>query len=168
MTDTLKSICGQCIHLNNPQLDFIPIERGRHREIILRDLQELVSAASAEMQKTVIILAGCILESALYTFLQSQEAFIAVRRGGFQFDPTKGLADYINIFNRWFRDRLPGVELREAHVTYRHLVHLNRELDSPQGICTRAAPEMLRVLDRLLGELSQFAGPVQGQALAAE
>jgi len=170
MTDTLKSICAQCDHLKSPQLDFIPVEPGRHREIILRDLRELVSAASAktEMHKTVVILGGCILEAVLYSFLQAQEAFIAGRRGEFQFDPNLGLRGYINVFNRWFRDLLPNVELPDALVTYRDLVHFNRELNSPPGICARAAPEMLEVLDRLLSELSQFAGPVQGQAVATE
>jgi predicted component of type VI protein secretion system len=49
MTDTLKSICGQCPHLNNPQLDFIPEDLRRLKEIILRDLKELVSTASSEL-----------------------------------------------------------------------------------------------------------------------
>lgn len=69
MTDTLKSVSAQCVHLLRPQLDFIPEESPRHREIILRDLQELISAASLEQTKTVIVLAGCLFESVLYCFI---------------------------------------------------------------------------------------------------
>lgn len=87
MTDTLKSICEQCTYLNSPQLDFIPSELTRHKEIILRDLTELVSAASAGFEKATTILAGSILEAILYTFLKGQENYIAGRRGTFTFNP---------------------------------------------------------------------------------
>ena len=50
MTDTLRSICEQCIRLNNPQLDFIPEHLARQKEIIRRDLVELVSAAAAGLR----------------------------------------------------------------------------------------------------------------------
>ena len=159
MTDTLKSICEQCTHLNKPQLDFIPAEFVRHREAILRDLTELVSAASEEREKTVVILAGSILEAILYTFLRGQEAYIAKRRGTFTFDPNQSLESYVSIFNRWFRDVLPNVILPDFVVDYRDLVHINRELNSPPDICSRASRDMLRILDVLLEELSQFAGP---------
>ncbi len=159
MTDTLKSICEQCTRLNNPQLDFIPAEFTRHREVILRDLGELVSAASEEHEKTVVILGGCILEAVLYSFLQGQEAYIADRRGTFTFDPNEGLKNYLSIFNRWFRDVLPNVILPDHAVDYRNLVHFNRELMSPPGICAGAARDILRILNGLLGELSEFAGP---------
>ena len=35
MIDTLRSICEQCTHLNNPRLDFVPSRLTRHKEIIL-------------------------------------------------------------------------------------------------------------------------------------
>lgn len=159
MTDTLKSICEQCTNLNNPQLDFIPADLTRHRETILRDLKELVSAASTELEKTVVILAGSILEAVLYSFLQGQEAYIAGRRGTFTFDREQSLENYINIFNRWFRDILPNALLPNLVVGYRDLVHVNRELNSPPDVCARGPREMLRILNVLLGELSQFAGP---------
>ncbi len=159
MTDTLKFICEQCTRLNNPQLDFIPAQFTRHREVVLRDLGELVSAASEEHEKTVVILGGSILEAVLYSFLQGQEAYIAERRGTFTFDPNKSLENYVSIFNRWFRDVLPNVVLPDYVVDYRDLVHINRELMSPPSTCTRAARDILRILDGLLAELSEFAGP---------
>jgi hypothetical protein len=67
MPDTLRSICEQCTNLNNPQLDFVSDER--HREIISQDLRELIAAASAEPErhKSVVILAGGLLEAILYS-----------------------------------------------------------------------------------------------------
>jgi len=158
MTDTLKSICEQCIHLNNPRLDFIPSELERHKATILRDLKELVSAASAELEKTVVVLAGSVLESILFSFIQGQESYIAMRRGRFTFDPDQSLEAYKNIFNRWFLGPIPNATLPDFIVDHRNLVHINRELNSPHDICVRASREMLRLLNSLLGELSQFAG----------
>src|SRR5260370_40077012 len=60
---TLKSICEQCTHLQNLQLDFIP--DADQRRIIQRDLKELVMAASHERGKTGIVLASSLLESDL-------------------------------------------------------------------------------------------------------
>ena len=159
MTDTLKSICEQCPHLNNPRLDFIPIELSRHREIILRDLKGLVSAASdeAELEKTVTVLAGTLLEAVLYTFLQSQQDYIA--GFGFTFNPQGRLSRYVDIFNTSFKDILPKAVLPNWVVEHRNLVHINRELNSPRGICANASRDMLRILNTLLGELSQFASP---------
>jgi len=159
MTDTLRSICEQSIQLNNPPLDFIPAGSTRHKEIILRDLKELVSAAFAEQEKTVVVLAGSILEAVLHGFIQGQASYIAARRGAFQFNPELGLEDYKNIFNRWFSDVLPGVVLPDYVADYRNLIHINRELNSPLDICSRASREMLRILESLLNEFSQFASP---------
>ncbi len=104
------------------------------------------------------VLAGSILESVLYTFLQGQEAYIALRRGEeFTFDPKQGLENYVNIFNRWFLDVLPNAELPDFVVDYRDLVHINRELRELPDVCIRASREMLRVLNLFLGELQQFA-----------
>jgi hypothetical protein len=157
MTDTLKSICEQYTHLNNPQLDFIPDKR--QREIILRDLKELVSAASAELEKTVVILAGSLLEAILYSFLHSQESFIAQRRGTFAFPAEAKLQNYVDIFNRWLSVLLPNVDLPNVVVDYRNLVHIENELAFPPDICERASRESLAVLNTLLGELSQFVNP---------
>ena len=106
-----------------------------------------------------MILAGSILEAVLYTFIQTQESYIARRRGTFTFDPEQGLEDYKNIFNRWFHDVLPNAELSDYIVGCRDLVHINRELKAPVDICARASRDLLRVLDSLLGELAQFAPP---------
>ncbi|MGH9814086.1 MAG: hypothetical protein ACRD4T_13220 [Candidatus Acidiferrales bacterium] len=165
MTDTLKSICGQCVHLNNPQLDFVPAELLRHREIIVRDLGELVSAASLELEKTVVILSGSILEAVLYSFLQAQESYIAQRRGTFTFDPEQSLENYVSIFNKWFSDALPQVVIPDFVIGYRNIVHVNRELNSVPGVCGVASRDMLRLLDALLGELSSFAGGATEQVV---
>lgn len=159
MTDTLKSICEQCTHLHNPQLNFISVDLIRQREIIIRDIRELVSAASVELDKTVVVLAGCILESVLYSFLQGQKDYIAQRRGSFTFNPDQGLENYVNIFNRWFSDILPNTILPDLVIEYRNLIHINREVSSPPEICALASREMLRRLNVLMGELSMFAGP---------
>ncbi len=153
MTDTLRSICEQCTHLNNPQLDFIPDNLPRHKEIILRNLKELVSAASAELEKSVIILAGSTLEAILYSLIQSQETHIASRRGKFTFNPEQGLQDYVSIFNRWLRGQFPAAQLPDFIVDYRNLVHINRELNSPLHICAEASRSMLTILNAFLGEL---------------
>jgi hypothetical protein len=158
MTDTLKSICEQCPHLNNPQLDFIPAKFPRHRETILRDLKELVAAASGELEKTVVILAGSILEGVLYSFIQSQENYIAELRGAFTFKPTDRLEGFINTFNGNLGKILPKVALPDSVVEYRNVVHFNREINGAHDICVRGSREMLRILDALLGELKQFGG----------
>jgi len=157
MPDTLKSISEQCAQLNNPQLEFIPSDFTRHREIILRDLRELVSAASEEREKTVVVLAGSILEAVLYTFIQGQQGYIAERRGTFEFDPKLSLQNCVQIFNRWFRDAMPSVSLPDSVVDYRDLVHINRELNSAPEVCTTGSREILRLLDALLAELASFA-----------
>ena len=156
MTDTLRSLCEQYFHLNNPPLDFLP---QRHREIILRDLRELVSAASAELEKTVTIMGGSIIEAVLFSFLKDREEFIKERSGGFEFPPRVDLQNCVNIFNCWFRDLLPNVDLPNAVVDYRNLVHIEIELNSPPDICARASRDMLRILNTLLGELTQFVSP---------
>src|SRR5260370_1182706 len=158
MTDTLKSICEQCAHLNNPQLDFIPDELPRHKKIIRRDLRELISAASAELEKAVVSLAGSIFESVLYTFLQGQQAYIVKRRGGFRFKPDQSLQNYVEVFNRWFRDSLPNAQLPDIIVTYRDLIHINRELNESDDICAEASRAMIGILDAFLRELTTFAG----------
>jgi hypothetical protein len=159
MPDTLKSICDQCLHLNTPRLDFISEELARNRQVILRDLGELISAASGEREKTVVVLSGSILEAVLFTFIQGQAEYIAERRGSFQFDPDQSLQHYVNLFNRWFRDVLPNAVIPDFMVGYRDLVHISRELASPPEVCTGASRELLRMLDAVLGELSQFASP---------
>jgi len=156
MTDTLKSISDQCAYLKNPQLDFIPTNFSRHREILLRDLGELVSAATAGNEKSVVVLGGSILEAILYTLIQAQSGYIAERRGTFEFNPDHSLGNYVSIFNRWLRSLVRAVALPDSVVGYRDLVHFNRELDSSPDVCTDAAPEMLRILDALLEALSEF------------
>ncbi len=102
MTDTLRSICEQCPHLRDPQLDFISPELQRHKEIIRRDLGELVLAASYGLDKSVVALAGSVLEGLLFCFLKSQEFIISMRRNErFFVDPDKGLEDYVNAFRRF-------------------------------------------------------------------
>jgi hypothetical protein len=156
MTDTLKSICEQCTHLRNPQLEFIPQGSQRQREIIVRDLEEVLSAARLEQAKSVIVLAGCLFEAVLYCFIQAQQDYIAARRGSFTFDPEQSLDNYISIFNRWFSDVLA---IPDIVVHHRDMVHINRELQYPPDTCPRAAGEMLRLLDALLGKLAELAGP---------
>jgi hypothetical protein len=155
MTDTLKSICEQCTNLHDPQLEFIPEESRRQKDIILRDLKELLSAAALEQEKTVVVLAGGLFEAILYSFIQAQRNYIAARRGSFTFDPDQSLDNYVSIFNRWFSDTF---SIPDSIVGYRDIVHLNRELQHPSDVCPRAAREMLRLLDSLIVKL---AGPVE-------
>jgi hypothetical protein len=157
MTDTLKSICDQCAHLKNPQLDFIPSHFARHREILIRDLRELASAAAAENEKTVVVMAGGIIEGVLYSVIQGQSSYIEERRGTFEFNPDHSLQNCVNIFNRWLNHLAPGVVLPDSVVYYRDLVHINHELSSQPGVCTGASREMLLILNALLGGLSELA-----------
>jgi hypothetical protein len=160
MTDTLKSICDQCTHLRNPHFDFIPSNSTRHREILVRDLQELLSAAAAENEKTVVILAGSILEGVLYSLIQGQSGYISQRRGTFEFNPDHSLQNYLSIFNKWLNHLTPSVVLPDSVVYYRDLVHINHEINSPHGVCAGASREMLRILDALLGGLSELTIPL--------
>jgi hypothetical protein len=160
MTDTLKSICEQCSQLRAPQLDFVPAEAVRHGEIIRRDLNELVIAASTELQRSVVLLAGSLLEAVLFSFLSGQESYIAAIRGAaFVFDPDMSLQNYKEIFNRFFGRAIPGSELPDLIVEYRDTVHINRELALPEDICNRASRDLLRILDKLLADLAGFAAP---------
>jgi hypothetical protein len=160
MTDTLRSICEQCTRLSNPQLDFIPDELRRHKEIILRDLAELVLAASAEFKKSVVTLAGSILEGVLFGFLKGQEPYISARREAeFVVDPEESLQTYVNVFNRYFSNQFPKDLLPDFVVSYRDLIHVSHEVAASPQICHEASRNMLRILDTLLGELTQAAGP---------
>lgn len=153
MTDTLKSICEQCTRLHSPPLDFIPAESRRQKDTILRDLRELISTASLEHEKSVVVLSGVIFESVLYCFIQSQSEYIAARRGSFTFDPDQSLRHYVDVFNRWFSD---VVSIPDVVVRYRDLVHINQELRYPPDFCARASRDMLRLLDNLLEKLSEY------------
>lgn len=119
----------------------------------------MVSAATAENEKSVVVLAGSILEGTLYTLIKGQSEYIAERRGTFQFNPAHGLRNYLGIFNRWLNDLLPTVDLPDSVVDYRDMVHINQELNFPAGICRSAAGEMLRILDSLLGALRELTAP---------
>jgi hypothetical protein len=157
MADTLRSICEQCPHLSNPRLDFIPDNLAWQKEIISRDLRELVSVAAGDHEKAVVLLAGSVLEALLYSFLKAQEAQIAARRGRFAFDPEQDLQNYLRIFNRWCRNQFPNFELPDLLVHYRNLIHFNQEVESPPGECAKAARALLRAVDALLGEMARFA-----------
>jgi hypothetical protein len=159
MTDTLKSICEQCLQLSAPKLDFLPAAAERHADIIRRDLKELVAAASAEHAKSVVLLAGSLLESILYGFLSGQETFITAIRGAeFVFDPRMSLQNYKEVFNRYFNGAIRGSALPDIITSYRDITHINRELALPDDICARASRELLRTLDKLLADLTAFAG----------
>jgi hypothetical protein len=151
MTDTLKSICEQCVHLRDPQLEFISEESQRQKQIILRDVGELFTAASHEHERTVVLLAGSLFEAVLYSFIQSQSEYIAARRGEFTFDPEHSLDNFVGIFNRWFSDLS---SIPDSVVAYRNTIHINRELQFGDDICGRAARELLRQLDSLLGAIA--------------
>lgn len=155
MIDTLRSICEQCVHLQRPQLEFLPAGLERQKQILSRDLRELVSAASLELDKTVVVLTGSLFESVLYSFIQAQSAYIAARRGSFTFNPDHALGNYVNIFNKWFSDvhTIPDIV-----IGYRDMVHINRELAESVDTCQRAARDMLRLLDALLGTLAETFG----------
>jgi len=154
MIDTLKSICDQCAHLRDPQLEFIPQESQRQKEIILRDLRELIAAASNEQERSVVLLAGSLIEAALYSFIDGQSEYISQRRGEFTFHREHDLSSFVGIFNRWFSDlgRIPDII-----VAYRNTTHINRELEFDEDICPRAARDLLRQLDALLGSLESYA-----------
>jgi len=163
MTDTLKSICEQCPRLNAPQLDFIPQEAARQEVIIRRDLRELVVVASEELPRSVVLLAGSLFESVLFSFLSGQTAFISsIRRAEFVFDPSMTLQNFKEIFNRYFRRAIPGSELPDLIVEYRNTIHINREMAWPEDVCTRASADLLRILDKLLADLTNFVSAAPG------
>jgi hypothetical protein len=154
MIDTLKSICEQCAHLRDPKLEFIPEESQRQKEIILRDLGELVTSAFNEQDRSVVLLAGGLFEGLLYSFIQSQSEYISERRGGFMFRPEHDLGNFVSIFNTWFSDlsRIPDTVVR-----YRNTIHINCELKFDEEVCSRAARDLLRQLDVLLGALQGYS-----------
>ncbi len=158
MTSTLKSLFDQCAQLKNPRLEFLPADFGSHREIILRDLNELRAAALAGHEKTVVVLAGSLIEAVLYCFLQTQQEYISTRRGvEFQFNPGHTLEKYVRVFNRYFSDVVPNVPLPDVVVRYRNLVHIDCEIDSPSGTGTIASRELLQMLEGLLAGLAEFS-----------
>jgi hypothetical protein len=160
MTDTLRSICEQCSQLNAPQLDFIPPELLRHREIIRRDLGELVVAASNELDRAVVLLAGSLAESILFSFLTGQKSYIELMSGGdFAFPPKISLQNCKQIFNAYFGGAIPGSKLPDLIVDYRNTIHINQELVLPEDISSRASRQSLRILDKLLADLASFAAP---------
>src|SRR6266849_1064193 len=160
MTDTLRSICEQCSHLNAPRLDFIPPELTRNKGIIDRDLRELVTAANGELDRSVVLLSGSLFESVLFSFLRGQETYIGAIRGRpFAFDPNMSLQNYKEIFNRFFGRAIPGSELPDLIVEYRDTIHINRELALPDDTCSRASRDLIRILDKLLEDLTGFAAP---------
>jgi hypothetical protein len=162
MTDTLKSICEQCTHLNNPQLDFIPEDLQRYKKIIRRDLAELVLAASHGLEKSVVALAGSLLEAVLYCYLKSQE-FIVSRRHTepIVLSSEEGLQTYVNIFRRfrrYFSSELSADLLPPVAVDYRDLIHIDREVSSDPDFCSKAASDLLVIVDAVLGEFTKTVG----------
>ncbi len=161
MTDTLKSISEQSTRLNNPQLNFIPTELLRYEEVIRRDLAELVLAASYGLQKSVVALAGSLLEATLYCFLKSQEFIVSKRHTKpLVVSSEEGLQTYINIFRRfrrYFAFELPADLLPQTAVGYRDLIHVHNEISADPDFCRKAAPDMLLILDAVLGEFAKVA-----------
>lgn len=161
MTDTLKSICEQCTNLQTPSLNFIPDELSLNREIIRRDISQLLLAASVESDKAVLLLAGALFEAILYSFLKSQERFISQRKGnGFTLKLEEGLQYFKDTFNRWFSDVIPNVKLPDSIVDYRNLVHFHNELEfasSTPDVCAQAARALLLTLNNLVGGLTDYA-----------
>jgi hypothetical protein len=153
MTDTLKSICEQCVHLHDPQLEFVPEDSHRQRAIILRDLRELVLAASHEQERSVLLLAGSLLEAILYCFIQNQSDYIAQRRGEFKFRPEQDLGNFVNIFNTWFSDLL---KIPDLVVAYRNTIHIDRELSFDDEVCPRGARDLIRQLNLLLEAIQLY------------
>ena len=155
MTDTLKFTCERCPRLQSPQLEFLPESFQRQREIILRDLRELVSAASHGHEKTVVVLAGCLFESILFCFIQSQSDYVAARYSlPFTFNPEHSLKNFVNVFNRFFAGSVP---IPDIVVDYRDIVHIKQELNHSSDVCQTAAPDMLKLLDALLDRLSVYS-----------
>lgn len=160
MTDTLRSICEQCSQLNTPRLDFVPSELQRNKEIIRRDLRELVIAASNELDRAVVLLAGSLTESILFSFLNGQNSYIElISRREFAFPPKMSLQNCKEVFNAYFGGAIPGSRLPDLIVDYRNTIHINQELLLPEDTCARASRELLRILDKLLGDLTTFAAP---------
>lgn len=160
MTDTLKSICEQCSQLSTSQLDFIPADPARHKEIIRRDLRELVIAASNELDRAVVLLAGSLAESILFSFLTGQKSYIELISGReFAFPPKMSLQNCKQVFNAYFGGAIPGSKLPDIVVDYRNTIHINQELVFPEDISSRASRESLRILDKLLSDLASFAAP---------
>lgn len=105
------------------------------------------------------MLSGSILEAVLYGFLKGQIGYLSVRRGAsFSLKPDGSLQHYLEIFNRHFKDLFPPGFLPDIAADYRDLVHVNRELSYPPGICVGASVEMLRILDSVLETFAEFAG----------
>jgi hypothetical protein len=164
MTDTLKSLCEECRHINNPCLDFVPDGLLRYKEIILRDLAELVLAASNESEKSVVALAGSVLEAVLFVFLKTQEVpYLKGRRGAeFKLRPEWRLRKLVQIFKKDFVVVLPSFPrdlLADEVVSQRNLIHAGQEAKFTGDACRLAARTMLRTLDALLGALAAFGTP---------
>jgi len=154
MIDTLKSICEQCAHLRDPQLEFIPQDSQRQKQIILRDLGELITAALNEQERSVVLLAGSLFEAVLFSFIRGQGEYISVRRGiEFTFHPEHDLGTFVSIFNTYFSNlsRIPDIV-----VAYRNTIHINCELGFDEDVCPRAARDLLRQLDVLFGALEGY------------
>jgi hypothetical protein len=159
MTDTLWSIYERCPRLQEPLLDFIPDELLQFKQLIRRDLRELGAAAAAQLEKTVAMLAGSILEAVLYCFLQGQKEYLSDQiKSEFSVDPLrKGLPDFVSVFNRFFVHRF--FKIPDVAITSRDLIHASREvweLSREPDICGRAAREMLPLLDALLSRFADF------------
>jgi hypothetical protein len=133
---------------------------ARHKEIILRDLSELILAASSDLEKAVVSLGGSILEGILFGFLKGQESYITAMRGQpFEVDPGESLQTYINIFNRYFGNHFPKGLISDIVVTYRDLIHVSREVSTAPGFCSQAAQDLPRILNGLLSHLAEFTQP---------
>ncbi|GEM_PF-2287165 len=159
MTDTLKSICEQCGNIVNPQLDFIPQRLNLYRTIIERDLKQLVFAASLEMDKAVVLLAGSIFEAVLHSFIQAHAIDIEIDRAGvpFKFDPESRLQKCVHIMKVYFARKIQNLDLLDSMARDRNLVHINQEISKDPDACYRASREMIRQLNLLLMDLANYS-----------
>jgi hypothetical protein len=119
-------------------------------------LRELLSVASSEHVKACVTLAGSIIEAVLLTFLLWQEARIAALKPGFTLDPTRGLRYYLGIFDDCFREDFPNLQFSNEVASFRDFVHINRELRAEPGECREGAITLLKKVDALVGELSNY------------
>ncbi len=70
------------------------------------------------------------------------------------FDPEHSLNNYVSVLNRYFSEL---VTIPDVVVEYRDIVHINQELKHPSDVCQTAAPEMLELLNALLGRLTEYS-----------
>lgn len=155
----LRYISQSCSWILNGKITFIDeLICPRYRDIVERDMSELIYTLLTNSWKSSLILIGSIFEGLLYCFLKGNEEFLKEVSGNQNYEVRENgrLLYYLRLFRRYFGifdlDYLP-----DFITSYRNIVHPNYEINQSRiSISDSAVRQALMLLNRLIRDFEEL------------